>query len=80
MLDSSDIWQDRHLRERGYIRTMHHPVRGDWQFPGMPIRLSESSVELRPSPGLGEHTGEVLAEKLAMERAEVQRLRELGIV
>ncbi|HTE85969.1 MAG TPA: CoA transferase [Dehalococcoidia bacterium] len=80
VLDSCDIWQDRHLNERGYIRTMHHPVRGDWQFPGMPIRLSRSSVELQRSPLLGEHTQEVLAEKLGVNSDEVRSLHEAGVV
>jgi formyl-CoA transferase len=80
VLDSGDIFSDRHLHERGAIRTMHHPVRGEWEFPAPPMRLSASCVDLQPSPLLGEHTEEVLAEKLAMEADEVQRLRELGVV
>jgi formyl-CoA transferase len=80
VLDSCDIWQDRHLNERGYIRTMHHPVRGDWKFPGMPIRLSSSSVELQPSPLLGEHTEEVLTAMLGVAAGELESLRAAGAV
>jgi formyl-CoA transferase len=80
VLDSDDIFRDQHLRERGGIRTMHHPERGDWDFPGPPVRLSESSVELHPSPLLGEHTEEVLAEKLGIEADEVTSLRDAGVV
>ena len=80
VLDSSDIWKDRHLRERGAIRTMHHPARGDWDFPAPPMRLSASCVELVPSPALGQHSEEVLAEKLGMESDEVAKLRDLGVV
>ena len=42
VLDSGDILHDRHLQERGAIMTMHHPVRGDWELAGPPVRLSES--------------------------------------
>jgi formyl-CoA transferase len=80
VLDSTDIWKDRHLRERGYIRTMHHPIRGDWQFPGMPIRLSDSCVDLQPSPLLGEHSKEILAEQLGMDAEAVRTLQKSGVV
>jgi formyl-CoA transferase len=80
VLDSGDIWKDQHLRERGAIRTMHHPVRGDWDFPAPPMRLSASCVDLVPSPELGQHTDQVLEEKLGMASDEVAKLRELGVV
>jgi formyl-CoA transferase len=80
VLDSSDIWKDRHLRERGAIRTMHHPERGDWDFPAPPMRMSASSVELIPSPTLGQHTEEVLAEKLGMDAEAIRCLRDAGVI
>ena len=79
-LDSSDIFKDRHLRERGSIRTMHHPVRGDWEFAGPPVRLSRSQVEYKPSPLLGQHTEEILAEKLGLNAEAVKALRENRVV
>src|SRR5712692_11822098 len=78
VLDSGDIMKDRHLRERGSIRTMHHPVRGDWDFAGPPVRLSASRVEYKPSPLLGQHTEEILAEKLGIDAEGVRCLRESG--
>jgi formyl-CoA transferase len=80
VLDTTDIFKDRHLLARGGVRTMHHPVRGDWDFPGPPVRLSESRVELQPSPLLGEHTEEVLAEKLGLDAEGFRCLRESGVV
>jgi len=80
VLDSGDIFTDRHLHARGTIRTMHHPVRGDWEFPAPPVRLTASSVELIPSPLLGQHTAEVLAEKLGLNTEAVRCLRETGVV
>jgi formyl-CoA transferase len=79
-LDSGDIMKDRHLQARGSMRTMHHPVRGDWQFAGPPVRLSASRVEYKPSPLLGQHTEEVLSEKLGMDGAAVRTLKETGVV
>jgi formyl-CoA transferase len=80
VLDSADILQDRHLRARGSIRTMHHPVRGDWELAGPPLRLSASNVEYKPSPLLGQHTEEVLKEKLGMQPEAVKSLRESGAI
>lgn len=76
VLDSADILTDRHLKERGSIRTMHHPVRGDWELAGPPLRLSASQVEYQPSPVLGQHTSEILAEKLGLDDKALQALRE----
>jgi formyl-CoA transferase len=80
VLDSGDILKDRHLRERGSIETMHHPVRGDWDLAGPPVRLSASRVEYLPSPLLGEHTEEILAEKLGLDSEAVHSLRESGAI
>jgi formyl-CoA transferase len=54
---------DEHLIERGMIQYVEHPARGRTPVPGCPLRLSDSPVgPLRPAPGLGESTEEVLAE------------------
>ena len=80
VLDSIDIFQDRHLLERGMISTMHHPTRGDWQFPSPPIRMSDSCVPIAASPLLGQHTEEVLLADLGMGADEIDVLRAQGIV
>jgi formyl-CoA transferase len=80
VLDSGDILSDRHLRERGSITTMHHPVRGDWEFPAPPIRMSESRVEVRPSPLLGENTDEILRQELGITAHEGAPLHEKSVI
>lgn len=80
VLDSGDIFTDRHLHERGSIRTMHHPERGDWDFPAPPVRMSASNVDLQPAPLLGQHTDEVLGEKLGLDAEAIRCLHERGIV
>jgi formyl-CoA transferase len=77
--DSSDIFRDQHLRERGMIATMHHPMRGDWEFPAPPVRMERSSVEFDSAPLLGEHTDDVLSTMLGMDAQSLQTLREKGI-
>jgi formyl-CoA transferase len=80
VLDSADILVDRHLRERNSIRTMHHPVRGDWQLAGTPVRLSASPIEYQSSPLLGEHSEEVLGQMLNLSADDVRALREGGVI
>jgi formyl-CoA transferase len=80
VLDSSDIFSDRHLHERGMIVTMHHPERGDWEFPGPPIHMSASHVDLAPAPLLGQHTAEVLSQELGVDAEQFRCLQDQGVV
>ena len=80
VLDSADILADRHLRERHSIRTMHHPVRGDWELAGTPVRLSASPIEYKASPLLGQHSEEILAQMLNLGPDEVRALRKGGVI
>lgn len=78
--DSEDILHSRHLHARNMIRTLRHPVNGDVQLLGPPIHLSESEVEMVPSPLLGEHTAEVLSAELGLRAGELAALAEEGVV
>ena len=74
-----DIYSDEHLIEREMIVTVDHPTRGEFAVPGCPIKLSDSHVELRAAPLLGEHNAEVLGEFLngngeSLETLKMQRV------
>ena len=46
-----------------------------------PVRMSGTPGSVRrPAPLLGEHTDEVLRERLGMSGGELNRLRELGVI
>jgi len=46
-----------------------------------PLRLSDTPVTLRHAPpALGQHTDEVLAERLGLDAARLQELRAKGVV
>ncbi len=81
--DSTDIFNDRHLKERGQILTYTHPVRGEVKMPAPPVHLSKSNVPVVPAPLLGQHTEEVLAVELGLSRGEVEQMasqRVLGLL
>jgi formyl-CoA transferase len=77
--DSSDIFHDQHLRDRDMIATMHHPVRGDWEFPAPPVRMERSHVDFDRAPLLGEHTDDLLSTVLGLDANGLELLREKGI-
>ena len=78
--DTTDLWNDRHLRERDFIQTVQHPVAGKVELMRNPIRMSASDVPLEPSPLLGGNTAEVLAADLGLDAAAVAELSEAGVV
>ncbi len=80
VLDSGEIFNNEHLRERGMLVEIEHPTRGAMTLLGCPIRLSESPAVHRRAPLLGEHTAEVLAEELGLGVSELEALLESGVV
>ncbi len=55
--------EDPHVKARGMVREMDHPVAGRVKVLGPPLTLGASPATLRRHPPLiGEHTEEVLAE------------------
>ncbi|MDY0745697.1 formyl-CoA transferase [Paucibacter sp. R3-3] len=57
-----EIANDPSLRASGTIVEVDHKARGKYLTVGSPIKFSDMKVEVKPSPLLGEHTDEVLAE------------------
>ncbi|MGI8926468.1 MAG: CaiB/BaiF CoA transferase family protein [Tepidiformaceae bacterium] len=78
--DSDDVLRDRHLRARGQIRTVTHPVRGDIEMLAPPIHMSDSDVAMVAAPLLGADTAEVLAAELGLAAAEAERLEASGVL
>lgn len=70
-----------HTLERNMVIEMDHPACGPIKMVNTPMKFSESKAEARtPPPLLGQHTDEVLVEKLGMTSDEIQALREKGVI
>ncbi|MEW6442296.1 MAG: CaiB/BaiF CoA-transferase family protein [bacterium] len=80
VLDLGETVEDAHVRARGMVFEMDHPVEGRIRQLGFPIKFSDSAFEVRrPPPMWGEHTEEVLKE-LSYTNDEIKRLREKGVI
>lgn len=69
------------IAARGLIVERDHPTAGRGRYVGSPIHLSGAQrTSPLPPPTLGQHTTEVLVERLGMTAAEVDALRAEGVV
>jgi formyl-CoA transferase len=62
ILSTRELLEDETLAELGAVVTVDHPERGPFKTVGCPLRMSDSPVEVRRSPLLGEHNAEVYGE------------------
>jgi crotonobetainyl-CoA:carnitine CoA-transferase CaiB-like acyl-CoA transferase len=66
---------------RGALVECDHPVAGKVRVVGPPARFSETPADVRmPAPLLGQHTDEVLRERLGLDDREIERLRGVGAI
>ena len=81
VLDGAALAQDPHLRERGALEKVEHPVIGSRLALGPPWRFSDTPAAIRrPSPCLGEHNSYVLGQLLGMPDGEIEGLVRDGVV
>jgi formyl-CoA transferase len=59
---------------------VNHPKRGKFLTVGNPIKLSDSPTEVKPSPLLGEHTGEILESVLGLDDDEIEEAQNQGAI
>ena len=70
-----------HHRQRGTVRTVHDPLHGDFDMPGMPLKFSRFPQDLPlQAATLGQHNQEILTTYLGRSPEEAQRLRAEGVV
>jgi formyl-CoA transferase len=62
VLSMKELANDESLRKSGSIVEVPHPRLGSYLTVGSPIKFSDMTIDIKPSPLLGEHTDEVLAE------------------
>jgi crotonobetainyl-CoA:carnitine CoA-transferase CaiB-like acyl-CoA transferase len=79
--DLAAVFADPQVQARGLRMTMPHPLAGEVPLVASPMRLSETPVEYRlPPPLLGQHTREVLSERLGLDTAQLDALAAAGVI
>jgi benzylsuccinate CoA-transferase BbsF subunit len=77
----ADLATDEHLRARGFLDTVSHPILGEITLAGLPIHFSEGGAEpYRSPPPLGSDNEYVVTELLGHSKEELARLEEAQIV
>jgi formyl-CoA transferase len=74
-----ELAESSDLRESGSIVEVDHKERGKYLTIGSPIKFSDMTVEVKPSPILGEHTDQVLSE-LGYGTEQIARLHQARAV
>ena len=76
-----EVFENEQVIARQIKMEMPHPAAGKVNLVRSPMRLSETPVvENRPPPLLGEHTLEILQEKLGLTELQIKSLKDQGII
>ena len=78
--DGADLFNDTHLRERGFLQVIDHPLTGAVEYPTVPLRLWDTPGRLDWWRTMGQDNGYVFREILGMSGAEVEALEKAGIL
>ena len=77
----SEVFADPQVQARGVVVEMPHGSGQRVKVIANPVRLSATPADYRlPPPLLGEHTEEVLTDRLGLSAAEIAGLREKGVI
>lgn len=75
-----DVFHDPHLEFRRFFTEIDHPYTGPLKYPGAQFKMSETPWRAGRAPLLGEHTQEVLMERLGYSADDVAKLRAQGAI
>ena len=77
-----EVFADPHVQARGMVMRMPHAATPEGvQVIANPVRLSETPADYRlPPPVLGQHTEEVLRDRLGLDPARLEGLRGKGVI
>jgi len=77
----SQAFQDPQVLHSRIVQEISHPTAGMLQLVGPPVQYSASENRIRlPPPELGQHTDEILQQRLGYSPSQIQQLRNLEII
>jgi formyl-CoA transferase len=80
VLNTVELINDPHLRQRRMIVDIEHPARGKISIPGCPVQLEDSAVEVTSAPLLGQHNAEIYGRMLGLSEQQLEDLKSQGVV
>jgi formyl-CoA transferase len=81
ILDVGQAFQHPHIRARGMITEVEHPVFGRMEITNTPFVFSETPREVQgPAPLIGQHNATILRTHLGYSAAEIARLTADGVL
>jgi len=79
--DLIEVTNDKHMHERGMLQWIDHPQFGRIVVPNSPLRFHGiDPLPSTPSPRLGQHNREILAEMLNLSAEDIASLEEEGTI
>ncbi|RPI47900.1 MAG: CoA transferase [Betaproteobacteria bacterium] len=80
VLDTMELQNDPSFEQRGIMQVMEHKSYAGYKMPAWPVRIDGRPPKLKASPGLGEHSSEVLADWLGLSADEVAKLKSSNVI
>ena len=75
------VFSAPYAAEKGLVRQVRHMTAGDIPTVANPVNFSHNPVQYRfAPPELGQHTTDILGGELGIEPAELQSLRDDGVI
>ena len=80
VLDTRELSDDKTLRDRKIRQTMQHPAVGEYVMSGWPVRFGGEPPKVGPAPLLGQHSSDVLADWLKLDRDAIGALKTAKVI
>jgi crotonobetainyl-CoA:carnitine CoA-transferase CaiB-like acyl-CoA transferase len=78
---AEDVFNDPHIAARNMLVTVDDPVAGPRKYARSPLHLSAApGIPTAPAPHLGEHSCPILRDLLGYDEADIDRLRDEGVI
>jgi len=78
--DTLELMTDPELESRGALQTIQHPTFGPFKAVSWPVRFDGKPPVIKPAPGLGQHSAEVLKDWLDISEDQAAALRAEKII
>ena len=75
-----DVFGDEHVKSRGMVASYDHPTEGEITYSPSPMKFSDWDFPNESAPMLGQHTRQVLAQRLGYDDATLDALIGAGVV